>query len=177
MSISEKLNSLLQIKSDLKTVLSNKGLITSSTTFEQYPDAIRQLQKPVEMVTLTIKFDNDLYASVSGRMYYASSGSGSKKGYLLVNGVDYYDLVLGERVIYGSTQYDVSCQVQVPKGELITVQAYMLTGDSKSNPINRRYYDESNANRLSSDPDVKTITPTEDSTLTFKAVADMVLVG
>lgn len=172
MGIKDQLNSLYTIKNNIKAALKEKGLVTDTTPFSQYPTAMSKLTKEQPKVTLTIKFSNKLYnQTTSGsRAYYATGTSGKEVAYLKVNGVDYYSELLGQKVTYDTSQYDRSISVQVPQNTSITVEAYMLLGTSSSKPLYRRYYSD---NLYTSKPDKQTFTTTTyDKTITFTARYD-----
>ena len=171
MSIKDDLNSLYTIKNNLKAALKEKGLVTDTTPFSNYPSAMANLIAPVQTVTLTIKFSNKLYTQTTSgsRAYYATGTSGKEVAYLKVNGVDYYSELLGQKVTYDSSQYDRSISVEVPQNTKITVEAYMLLGTSRSKPLYRRYYSE---NLYTSKPDTQTFNIYNNKTITFTARYD-----
>lgn len=44
MSVKSQLNEVLEIKNQMKAILNNLGVITSTTKFEEYADIIKTLQ-------------------------------------------------------------------------------------------------------------------------------------
>jgi hypothetical protein len=156
MSISEKLNKLIQIKNNLQSVLIAKGLITDTTSLADYPAAISKLGVEVPTIRLKIVFDNQYYVNttVGNRSYYASGSETHKQGILKVNGVDYYSEILGKNVIIDNTQYDQYIYVDVPQNSTVTIEARLLTGNSSTNPVNRRHL--TTDTKYKPDPDVFT---------------------
>jgi hypothetical protein len=154
MSIADQLNSLYTIKNDIKNALKEKGLVTDSTPFSQYPTAMNNLTVEEPTIRLRIEFDNQYYIhpTIGNRVYYASSGTGTKQGILKVNGVDYYSEILGDKVIIDNTQYDQYVDVQVPMNSKVKIEARLLTGNSKTNPTARRHLTQDTMYKT--DPDV-----------------------
>lgn len=139
MSISSQLTELTQIKSDLKSALLSKGVITSTTPFTDYPAAINKLEKPVEMATLRFSFDNDYYYNLlSGDCKYASTSK--YKSYFKINGVDRWDLLKGKYIFTGKTQTKFTVSVEVPKNTNITWELLAYVSTSKSDPYARVLY-------------------------------------
>lgn len=172
MSIADQLNSLYTIKNDIKNALKEKGLVTDSTPFSQYPTAMNNLTVEEPTIRLRVEFDNQYYINptIGNRVYYASSGTGTKQGILKVNGVDYYSEILGDKVIIDNTQYDQYVDVQVPMNSKVKIEARLLTGSSKTNPIARRHLTQDTMGKT--DPDVLEVKVYENNkTVTYSTYA------
>ena len=139
MSIADQLNSLYTIKNDIKAALKEKGLVTDSTPFAQYPTAMANLTKPVEMATLRFSFDNNYYYNLtSGNFKYAYSSKW--KSYFKINGVDRWDLLKDRWIFTGTTQTKFTVSVEVPKNTSIKWELLAYASTSTSDPYARVLY-------------------------------------
>jgi hypothetical protein len=177
MSTSDKLNRLIQIKTDLKNVLLSKGVITSSTPFTDYPVAVNKLSKPVEMATLNFAFDNKYWVNLlSGDLKYGTSSK--YKSYFIIDGVDRWDLLDGKWIWTGTTQTSFTVSVQVPKNKSIKWELLAYGKTSKSEPISRLLYTDDFTNFMyNSKPETGTVTVTGTSktvTMKIKYVSDAI---
>jgi hypothetical protein len=165
MAISDKLNRLMQIKSDLKNVLLSKQVITESTPFLEYPNACSKLQAAPGPVTLTIEFKPKVTQTTSTDRYVVATHATNtvRQGYLKVNGVDYYDLVLGQIYLQKKVIYTISCSIEIPYGtEQVSIESVMIMGKTTTSPYFSRWYN--------SQSNVATATLynlTQDTTVTF----------
>lgn len=140
MDISNKINNLIQIKSDLKSALLSKGVITSSTPFTDYPVAVNKLSKPVEMATLNFAFDNEYWVNLlSGDLKYASTSKWTS--YFKIDGVDYWSTLLhGKWIWKDTTQTKFTVSVKVPKNKTITWELLAYVSTSTTEPFARVLY-------------------------------------
>ena len=139
MDISNKINNLILIKSDLKSILLSKGVITSTTPFTDYAAAVNNLSKPVEMATLNFAFDNNYYYNLtSGNFKYGYSSQW--KSYFKINGVDRWDLLKDRWIFTGTTQTKFTVSVEVPKNTNITWELLAYGSTSTSQPYCRVLY-------------------------------------
>lgn len=162
MSISDKLDRLIQIKTDLKNVLLSKNVITESTPFLEYPDACSKLQAAPGPVTLTIQFKPRNTESSNTTRYMVATSS-SKQGYLKVNGVDYYNLILGQTYLQRKIYYTISCSIEIPYGtEQVSIETVMVIGKSTTSPSFTPWY-----NSQSKVATTTLYNLTQDTTVTF----------
>ena len=145
MTISSQLSELMQIKSDLKSVLLSKGVITDSTPFSEYPVACSDLQVLPESVILTITFKPKSYTTSTTNVIYVanyrSTSNSSRQGYIKVNGVNYYNLVYGLIYSRRGTVNDISCNIEIPYGtEEVNIEAFLTLGENKDSARMKPYY-------------------------------------
>lgn len=165
MTISDKLNRLMQIKSDLKNVLLSKQVITESTPFLEYPNACSKLQAAPGPVTLTIRFKPKYTESTNTNRYMVSTHATNtvRQGYLKVNGVDYYDLILGQIYLQKKVFYTISCSIEIPYGtEQVSIETVMVLGKTTTSPYFSPWY-----NSQSKVATTTLYNVTQDTTVTF----------
>lgn len=177
MTIYTQLNELIQIKSDLKSALLSKGVITSSTPFTDYPAAVNKLSKPVEMATLRFAFDNEYWVNLlSGDLKFGTSSK--YKSYFIIDGVDRWDLLDGRWIWTGTTQTSFTVSLQVPKNKSIKWELLAYAKTSKSDPFCRLLYTDDFTNFMyNSKPETGTVTVTGASktvTMKIKYVSDAI---
>lgn len=176
MDISNKINNLIQIKSDLKSILLSKGVITSTTPFMDYPAAVNNLSKPVEMATLKFAFDNNYYYNLlSGDCKYAYTTK--YKSYFKINGIDRWDLLKDRYIFKGTTQTKFTVSVEVPKNTNITWELLAYISTSKSDPYARVLYTDKYSNYVyNNKPETGTVKITGSSytvTMKIKYITDL----
>lgn len=147
MTVPDKLNQLIQVKSDLKAVLKAKGLITDATVFSAYPEACQRLVKPVEIATLTFRFviRKASTTTITANLKFASSSK--FKACIIANDVNYFDTseLKGKTFLSpnkSSSSYEVP--IQVPVGTRVSYDIWLPFGvDSTTSPTAAIQWDKS----------------------------------